>query len=74
MSIRGGTPLRRTFVQTTLFVHVGLCLGGLDYMNIAPPGGGEQLKLTGAAAPFLTMIPPGRPASTSGSGANAKTG
>ena len=48
-----------TFVQTTLFVHVGLCLGGLDYMNIAPPGGGEQLKLTGAAAPFLTMIPPG---------------
>ena len=40
-----------TFVQTTLFVHVGLCLGGLDYMNIAPPG-----------------------ASTSGSGANAKTG
>ena len=33
-----------TFVQTTLFVHVGLCLGGLDYMNIAPPGGGTDRR------------------------------
>lgn len=42
-----------TFVQTTLFVHVGLCLGGLDYMNIAPPGGGgaAEADRRGGAVP-----------------------
>lgn len=47
-----------TLVQKNLFCHIGLCLGGLDYMSFPIPNNNTLLTLTGADVPYLSLIPP----------------
>jgi len=48
-----------TYTQTTALVFVALCLNGLRYMNITPPGGGAAVRLDSETQPFLSLLPIG---------------
>ncbi|MBS1371763.1 MAG: helix-turn-helix transcriptional regulator [Lentisphaeria bacterium] len=48
-----------TYVQELVFTHIGLVVGGLDYMNIRTPDGGGTLRLEPAGLPCLSFIPTG---------------
>ena len=48
-----------TFVQELIFTHIGVVIGGLDYMNIHTSQGEMLLTLQASALPFLTLFPAG---------------
>lgn len=45
--------------QKLIFVHIGLTIEGLDYMNLRLPEGGRRLRLRAADLPYLSLIPSG---------------
>ena len=48
-----------TYVQELVFTHVGLVIGGLDYMNIHAQTAGEPFHLATSEPPFLALLPAG---------------
>ena len=48
-----------THVQKLIFVHIGLTIEGLDYMNFHQPEGEQKLQLRAADLPYLSLIPVG---------------
>lgn len=48
-----------THVQKLIFVHLGLTIEGLDYMNFHLPEGEKKLQLHAADLPYLSLIPIG---------------
>ena len=48
-----------TYVQELIFTHIGLVIGGLDYMNIHAQTAGEPFHLATSEPPFLALLPAG---------------
>ena len=48
-----------TYVQELIFAHLGLVIGGLDYMKIRMPGSVGEFPVSTADLPFLSLMPAG---------------